>query len=65
MLPDEKFYLRRAIEERMRAARALTEEVRDRHQRLARQFATRAREREVLDAAVSEKKHMRNVHTIR
>ena len=60
MLSDEKFYLIRAIEERMRAARALTEEVRQEHQRLAKQFAARAREREVLDSASCEEAQIRN-----
>ncbi len=47
VVSNERFYLRRAAEERTRAARALTEEARELHQRLARHFAARAQEREL------------------
>jgi hypothetical protein len=40
------FYVRRAAEERLRAARALTEEARQWHQRLAADFSARAQEPE-------------------
>ena len=39
--------MRRAAEERMRAARALSEVAKERHLRLASEFAARAREREI------------------
>ena len=42
MESNERFYRRRAIEERMAAQRAMTEQARVWHQRLAEDFAQRA-----------------------
>jgi len=42
MESDFRYYSRRAAEERMRAARAITDEARHRHHELASLFATKA-----------------------
>jgi hypothetical protein len=47
VVSNERFYVRRAAEERLRAARALTEAARERHMQLARDFAARAQEPQV------------------
>ena len=47
MVSNQRFYYRRAAEERMRAARALTEPARELHIRLANEFAVRAQERQL------------------
>jgi hypothetical protein len=47
VVSNQRFYFRRAAEERMRAARALTEEAKNWHQRLAMDFAARAQEQEL------------------
>lgn len=44
---DQRFYTRRAAEESVRAQRALTPTARDWHQKLALQFAMRAKECEI------------------
>jgi hypothetical protein len=41
---DQRFYARRAAEELARAARAITPAARERHEKLARNLAERARE---------------------
>lgn len=46
MVSNQRFYFRRAAEERLRATRALTLEAREWHQSLANDFAARAQERE-------------------
>jgi hypothetical protein len=45
VVSNERFYLRRAAEERLRAARAITEAGRARHAQLASHFASLAQER--------------------
>jgi hypothetical protein len=47
VLSDQRFYFRRAAEERARAARALTPQAREWHQSLATDFAQRAQVREL------------------
>jgi hypothetical protein len=42
MESDQRFYMRRAAEERTAAQRAMTEQARDRHAKLAQDFAQRA-----------------------
>ena len=42
MESNERYYRRRAVEERLAAQRAMTEQARDWHARLAEQFAQRA-----------------------
>lgn len=45
MESDQRYYSRRADEERRRAVHALTPEARERHKELARLFATKAGQR--------------------
>jgi hypothetical protein len=42
MESDERYYARRAAEERRRASHAITPEARERHKELARLFAAKA-----------------------
>jgi len=42
MESNERYYRRRAVEERIAAQRAVTEAARDRHSKLAQDFAARA-----------------------
>ena len=51
MVSNQRFYFRRAAEERSRAARALTAQARDWHLKLATEFASRAQERELQPSA--------------
>ena len=44
MESNHRYYQRRAIEERMAAQRAMTQQARDWHAKLAQQFAERAAE---------------------
>jgi len=44
MISDQRFYERRAAEERKRAARAITPEAKEWHHKLARDFAKKAHE---------------------
>ena len=46
MESNHRYYHRRAIEERMAAQRAMTQQARDWHAKLAQQFAQRAAESE-------------------
>ena len=46
MVSDQRFYVRRAAEERMRAVRALTAAAKERHLCLVTDFAARAQERQ-------------------
>jgi hypothetical protein len=48
---NQRYYFRRAAEERMAAQRAITDTARQWHARLAQQFAARAAEAESLSAA--------------
>ena len=48
---NQRYYFRRAAEERMAAQRAITDNARQWHARLAQQFAARAAEAESLSAA--------------
>jgi len=50
---NQRFYFRRAAEERMAAQRAMTENARQWHAQLAQQFAARAAECEGLFAATA------------
>ena len=45
MESDHRYYSRRALEEKGRAARAVTAEARERHGELARLFASKAAQR--------------------
>ena len=45
MESDQRYYSRRAAEEQMRAARAVTPEARERHSELASLFAAKAAQR--------------------
>ena len=62
VLSDQRFYFRRAAEERLRAARALTSEARDRHQSLANDFAKRA---QVKGASITALDGSREAVTVR
>ena len=42
MVSNQRYYQRRAVEERMAAARAITPQAREWHSKLARDFAARA-----------------------
>ena len=42
MVSNERYYQRRAVEERMAAARAITPQAREWHSKLAKDFADRA-----------------------
>ena len=42
MVSNQRYYLRRAAEERTAAARAITQQAREWHSKLARDFAARA-----------------------
>ncbi|CAA9529725.1 MAG: hypothetical protein AVDCRST_MAG31-2265 [uncultured Sphingomonas sp.] len=48
---DQRFYFRRAAEERIAAQRAITESARQWHAQLAQQFAARAAESQQVAAA--------------
>jgi hypothetical protein len=50
VVSNQRFYVRRAAEERMRAARSMTEAARERHLRLASEFAARAMDQQVSSA---------------
>jgi hypothetical protein len=50
---NQRFYFRRAAEERMAAQRAITENARQWHAQLAQQFAARAAECEGVFAAIA------------
>ena len=53
MESNQRFYFRRAAEERMAAQRAITENARQWHAQLAQQFADRAAECEGVYAATA------------
>ena len=48
MESNHRYYHRRAIEERLAAQRAMTQQARDWHAKLAQQFAERAAESEAI-----------------
>lgn len=51
MESNQRYYSRRAVEERMAARRAITEQARDWHSKLAEDFARRAENSGTLSAA--------------